>query len=96
MQYIIDIDEQVLNAVADACASVYGYQEEVPVLDQDGNDTGEKQANPDSKIDYLRKRTAIFWTEIVQANIAKQAEAAKAAQMAQVQQLMDINISQNS
>lgn len=95
MQYIIDIDEQILNAVADACANVYGYQEEVPVLDEDGKDTGEKQANPDSKIDFLRKRTAMFWTEIVQANISRQAEALKAQQMAQAQQLMDISISQN-
>lgn len=101
INYTIAIDETVLNAVAAACARVYNKPAQVQQVGEDGQPVvGEDGQpvmidNPDSDIVFLRKQTALHWSNIVQADIARQAEAAKAEQLAAAQALMsDINISQ--
>jgi hypothetical protein len=79
VKYEIEIDETVFSQICDAFAASYGYQE--TIKDEEGNDI----ANPDSKIDFMRKQTAKFWQEVLMNHLRQQAWQQSQAQLNQIE-----------
>lgn len=78
-QYVIEIEDSVLNQIADAFAASYGYKETVL------NEEGAEVPNPDSKIDFMRKQTAKFWQDVLMSHIKQEAWKQTEAQLAEIQ-----------
>lgn len=97
VNYSFQIDEALLNEVAEACALVYEWPPQIedmnaPVHPQTG--TRPMIENPQTKIDFLRQHTAQHWAGILDAADAKRLEQEAIERRAQrAAALTDLNIS---